>query len=168
MTTLAIGQDISFLESPKETGSSQALKDLIDFKRKLFLDEVSPSVLHSKHFILKEELAEMFDECSTDDWDGYGALPLKKEALFEAERFIDALPIWLTSPELAPEPNGDIGFQWSFGKHKILAISFSGENVITFASILGSQKRTRYGTEIFNDSIPKEIIKLLGQIRSSV
>ncbi len=115
---------------------------------------------------LVHELHETFRECSTRNWDGYDASPLNKSAVREAERFIRIMPMSMPDPEIVPEPLGDIGFQWSFGDNRILTVSFNGSNTITYASILGSPERTRFGSEYFTDSIPEEVVEAIGKIRS--
>ncbi len=56
---------------------------------------------------------ETYQECSEEGWDGYGARPVTQETYDEAVRFLGALPSWLPTPEIVPEPDGDIGFEWN-------------------------------------------------------
>ena len=115
---------------------------------------------------LIQELREIFSECSIENWDGYGALPIQEQAVLEAERFIAVMPAFMSDLEIVPEPGGDIGFQWSFGENRILTVSFAGTNIITYAAILGSSERTKFGKEKFNDSIPQEISQGIEEISS--
>ena len=85
---------------------------------------------------LIQELHEVFNECSIENWDGYGALPIQEKAVLEAERFFAVMPAFIPDPEIAPEPGGDIGLQWSFGENRILTVSFEGRDIITYAAIL--------------------------------
>ena len=96
---------------------------------------------------LIQELHEVFNECSIENWDGYGALPIQEKAVLEAERFIAVMPAFMPDPEIAPEPSGDIGLQCSFGENRILTVSFEGRDIITYAAILGSSERTKCGKE---------------------
>ena len=113
---------------------------------------------------LIQELREIFSECSIENWDGYGALPIQEQAVLEAERFIAVMPAFMSDLEIVPEPGGDIGFQWSFGENRILTVSFAGTNIITYAAILGSSERTKCGKEKFNDSMPQEISQGIEEI----
>lgn len=115
---------------------------------------------------LIQDLRETFGECSIEDWDGYGALPIQEQAVLEAERFIGVMPAFMPDPEIAPEPSGDIGLQWSFGENRILTVSFEGRDIITYAAILGSSERTKCGKEKFNNSIPQVILKGIEEISS--
>ena len=109
------------------------------------------------------ELDETYRDCCKEDWDGYGALPVSQEAYHEAIRFLRAWPLPLPVPELGPEPEGDIGFEWNFGKNKVLAVSVHGTNFITYAGLLGAGNKT-HGTEAFDGAIPQEIINKILRI----
>ena len=114
--------------------------------------------------IALSELDEIYRECSKEDWDGYGALPVSREAYHEAIRFLKAwCRLALPVPELGPEPEGDIGFEWNFGKNKVFAISVHGINSITYAGLLGAGNKTR-GSEAFDGAIPQEIINKILRI----
>ncbi|MEW8509139.1 MAG: hypothetical protein AB2598_20855 [Candidatus Thiodiazotropha sp.] len=161
---LAINGRFTFMDRSENTGASEASNALARFGEKLS-GELSSSVTWGRSSDLTQELLEIYGDCSTSNWDGYDALPITRKAVLEAKRFISAMPIWMPTPEIVPEPNGDVGFQWSFGKDRILTVSFSGNNIVTYASILGSPERKKYGSEIFNDSIPEEVIEGVGKIR---
>ncbi len=93
-------------------------------------------------------------------------LSIKKKAAQEAARFAARMPVLLPRPEVVPEPSGDIGFQWSFGENRMLTVSFEGNNTVTYACILGSCQRTKFGREIFNDRIPQEVVQGIEEIRT--
>ena len=52
------------------------------------------------------------NECSEPGWDGVGALPLHRLAIFKAVALIRVLPEGLPLPEFAPEPDGSISVDW--------------------------------------------------------
>ena len=145
------------------SNSSKEEFQLTQIKNKI--DEVSTKSVTGERSQLIQEFNEMLHECSIEDWDGYGALPLTLQAVKEAARFIDLLPIEVPDPDTAALPNGDVGFQWTFGRDRILTISFSGGNILLYASILGSPDRTKNGSEIFDDCIPKEVFEAIAEIR---
>ena len=110
------------------------------------------------------ELAELYRECSKEDWDGYGALPISREVYSEAIRFLRAWwRLSLPVPEIGPEPEGDIGFEWNFGKNKVFVASVHGTNFITYAGLLGAGNKT-HGTEAFDGAIPQEVINKILRI----
>src|SRR5215813_11462595 len=54
-----------------------------------------------------------WDEYKTADWDGFGALAISDETIAAAREFYTMLPV-LTDVEIAPGPDGTIGFEWIF------------------------------------------------------
>jgi len=162
MTAIAIHDRPTSLTRSFSTGSSEASQNL----QKLYEDtvvslrkSVTWNYLGGVIVILKET----YQECSEDGWDGYGALSITQETYDEAVRFLNALPSWLPTPEIVPEPNGDIGFEWTFGKNRTLVASVDGTNRITYAGLLGTGNKS-HGTEVFDGSIPQTIISHISRI----
>jgi len=108
-------------------------------------------------------LGTTYQECSEAGWDGYDALPITQETYDESVRFLNAFPSWLPTPEIVPEPSGDIGFEWNFGKNRIIAVSIDGTNCITYAGLLGAGNKA-HGTEIFDGSIPQTLVSHISRI----
>ncbi len=108
-------------------------------------------------------LHEIYHECAEENWDGYGASPIAEAAYDEAVRFLTALPSWLPAPEIVPEPSGEIGFEWNFGKNQVFVASVNGTNLITYAGLLGKGNKA-HGTEVFDGSIPQTLIDHISRI----
>lgn len=89
--------------------------------------------------MLKNELDEIYNECSGENWDGFGANPVKNETYKEARNFISLIPLKYMSPKIIPEPNGDIAFEWFVDSNNVLVISFEGKNTITYVCALNGQ-----------------------------
>ena len=162
MTVIAIHDRSRFLSNSYNTGSSEVSRKL----QKLF--EVTVASLRKSdtwNYLgnTREALKETYQECCEENWDGYGALPISQAAYYEAVRFLVALPSWLPTPEIVPEPEGDIGFEWSYGKNRILAASVNGTNRITYAGLLGTGNKA-YGTEVFDGSIPQTLVEHISRI----
>ena len=104
-----------------------------------------------------DAVIQTYEECCEENWDGYGSLAVSPAVLFEAIRFICALPQRLPSPEIVPEPTGDIGFEWNYGKNQIFVTSVSGTKLIDYAGIFGADEKTHV-TELFDGSIPQVLI----------
>ena len=101
-------------------------------------------------------LVEVFKDCSKPDWDAHGALPVSSEAVLEALSFIRQLPIGIQAPDVSPEPDGEVGLEWSDGHARSLVISFSGDGRISYAALLGGDRRI-HGSERFLGTIPQGI-----------
>ena len=109
---------------------------------------------------LHQRLDEVFEECSQEGWDGYDAIPISEAAYHEAKKLIERIPVTIIPmPELIPEPNGEIAFEWYRGSRKIFVASVSGKNEIIYAGLFGINKT--HGTEFFGDNLPFTILNNL-------
>jgi len=105
---------------------------------------------------LREELEEISQECSREDWDNYGATPINPIAVEEAWKILEHMPHFLGLPEVAPEPHGGIGFEWRKGANRVLVLSVVGQHTISFAAIY--EGGNIHGTEYFEESLPSPIL----------
>src|SRR5438552_16496412 len=112
------------------------------------------------------ELLATYHECSYENWDGEGALPISTRALQKAVRFLTALPLTIQTPEVIPEPMGSIGFEWRGEKNVVLVASVHGTQKITYAGVFGPGV-TVHGSEDFDDSIPGAIVSSLQRLRDT-
>ncbi|MBI3902920.1 MAG: hypothetical protein HY306_08295 [Nitrosomonadales bacterium] len=106
-----------------------------------------------------EDLHGIATECSFNDWDGYGAQPVGRETIQQAERFLNALPLEMVAPSVGAEPDGQITFEWYQSPRRILSVSVSPEGDLHYAALLGYRKA--YGTEPFFGEIPADILRLV-------
>jgi hypothetical protein len=109
-----------------------------------------------------QSLDELCKECSEEGWDGYDALPIDGDVCDEAKRLIRGLPINLPMPEIIPEPNGEIGLEWSRGNRLVFVASVSGKNEIVYAGLFGMNKT--HGIEYLGDTLPSVIIENLRRL----
>jgi hypothetical protein len=58
-------------------------------------------------------LSELLDLSS--NWDGYGALPVSDEAMANSKGVLLRLLRYAPAPDIAPNPNGTISFEWASG-----------------------------------------------------
>ena len=57
---------------------------------------------------LERELADILQECSSPDWNGYDAQPIERKSIEHICAFLAMLPDNISYPELCAEPNGDL------------------------------------------------------------
>ncbi len=109
-------------------------------------------------------LMEVYNECSVDNWDGYGALPVSVDVLLEAKRLIDLLPSNMTfpMPSVTAEPNGEIALEWYKGNRLIFVVSVTDHNEIIYAGLFGTNKI--HGIEYFGSSLPHVIVSNLKRL----
>jgi hypothetical protein len=96
-------------------------------------------------------------------WDGYGALPISLDAKFEAQRLVDLLPVWLSRPDVVPDPDGEIGLSWDFGPGRVFTVSVSSTGILSYAGLLGDGVK-RHGVEWFRSDVPKTIIEAIEEL----
>jgi len=119
--------------------------------------QVKSNVVDINKQPLLNELFQIYQECSVNNWDGYDAQPISNEAYLEAEKLIRLLPPNIKKPEFIPEPTGEIAFEWYQGKRFIFVISVGGNNLITYAGLFGNTSKI-HGTEYFGAKLPNIII----------
>ena len=49
--------------------------------------------------LIREELADVWDECRVPDWDGYNGFPVSWDAYNNAKRFLLALPLGVSATQ---------------------------------------------------------------------
>lgn len=107
---------------------------------------------------LERELADILQECSVADWDGYDAKPVDRTSVQHVCQFLEKLPADISYPELAPEPTGDLTMVWrKKGYHLIIGIDSAKQ--IAWGGT--SPKGHVYGDAKFDSEIPEELIDLL-------
>ncbi|MDP2168140.1 MAG: hypothetical protein Q8J64_07405 [Thermodesulfovibrionales bacterium] len=113
---------------------------------------------------MRDSLREIREECSREDWDGYGAHAITMNAYEEAMKIIDLMPSSIPAPALVAEPTGEIGFEWRRGKGQVFVISVGGKHRITYAGIFSGNKV--HGSEYLEDNLPFAIRQHLRRLYS--
>jgi hypothetical protein len=147
---------------PTDRGASDDAQALNSFFEKI-IEDCSPSAIVGANESL-QELYNLWEECSWENWDGYGAQPVDLNSFNEAERFIRALPTTVREPEVAVDPDGEISLEWHIEPRKVFSVSIGKRNEITYAGLYGLNKT--YGREYFDDEIPKAIFDNLDRLFS--
>lgn len=109
------------------------------------------------------EIYEVYKECAEENWDGYDAVQISRKAYLEAMKLAELLPDNLPSPEVLPEPNGEIAFEWYRGKRFVFVASVGGEEVINYAGLFGTKSK-EYGTEFFGNQFPKKLAEKIERL----
>ncbi len=110
-----------------------------------------------------EELADIWEECKTFNWDGYSADPVQASTLSYAYAFIQALPLGFPLPSIGAEADGHLTLEWYRCSHWLLSISISPDSVLYYAALFGNSDV--HGSEpFFGDNIPKSILDLIQRV----
>ena len=109
-----------------------------------------------------EELLKVAGQCSSPNWDGYGAAPVSHETIRQARRFLEVLPLGTPAPSVGAEPDGHITFEWYKSARRVLSVSISPEGDLHYAALFGLSKT--YGTEPFFGEMPQAILNLVYRV----
>ena len=110
----------------------------------------------------RSALQDVYEECRSDNWDGYGARGVGRRAYREAARFCALLPASVPPPEVAADPDGEITFEWHAGQRKAFSVSVGSKSQLTYAGFFGENKV--HGVEHFGDEFPEAILGSLHRL----
>ena len=114
--------------------------------------------------VIREELADVWEECCEPNWDGYNAQPVIRYTYHNAQRFLLSFPFGIPTPSVGAEPDGHITLEWHHSRRRTLSVSISPDDELHYAALLGPG--TCCGTEPFFGEIPRFILDLIGRVYS--
>ena len=105
---------------------------------------------------LFDELFDVYNECSTENWDGYDAAAIEVDVFEQACRFIISLPIAIPLPDIAPDPDGEISFEWYINQRYVFSVSINSNGRLSYAGLFGPERAC--GTAYFQDQLPQSVL----------
>jgi hypothetical protein len=90
-------------------------------------------------------------------------LAISESVYKDAKKFLNMLPMWISSPEVVPEPDGDIGLEWRGNDDGVFVASLDGKGNVSYAGLIGRRVNIN-GIEAFYDSIPAVITKTIKRL----
>lgn len=110
---------------------------------------------------LREELAEVWGECQSPNWDGFRGLPISRETLRQVYFLLEELPSNVPAPGLSAHPDGAIALEWYCSKNRQILLSvIDGE--IHYAAKLGANRH--HGSFTIVNGWPKSLLSLISKI----
>jgi hypothetical protein len=104
-----------------------------------------------------ENLADIKRQCSKPKWDGYNAEPISAETLARLVAFLRAMPENIPTPDLVPEPDGEVSVEWQVSPRRFFSVSVGPHARLAYAGMLGATRW--HGVEFFYGGLPQEIIR---------
>jgi hypothetical protein len=108
------------------------------------------------------QLNEVFEECSSEGWDGERAKAISIEVLRCTKRFLSSFPLGMEAPEVGAEPDGAITLEWYQSPNKVISISINPDGWMYYASLIGTSKR--HGADYSLMGISDDLLYLISQI----
>jgi hypothetical protein len=135
-----------------DTGSSDTANLIDSLAKESLFYNVSPRT-ESLASGIEQILAESENRgITTDEW-----TPVDKNTATAALAFSFLLPRWLPTPEIAPEADGEISFDWLGPSGRIFSVSIDAKGRLAYAGSFGQESKV-HGIEQLSNVCPTEII----------
>lgn len=109
-----------------------------------------------------QALDELLIEASETGWDGYGAAPVHPVTVAQAATFLRLLPTRVTAPHISASPSGEVSFNWSTSRTRVMSVAVSATGRLTFAALVGDSRN--FGSEPLSDELPQSIALALQKV----
>lgn len=86
------------------------------------------------------KLNDVFVEAKERDWDGDNAEPVSDSTYFSAIKLLSVLPLTLPAPEISPDNDGFIEFEW-YKDGKSFSLYATDTNLVLYAGFYGKEDR---------------------------
>lgn len=108
------------------------------------------------------QLYDIFDQCSSEGWDGYQAVPVARDTFDYASFILACLSPNIPFPEIGADPDGHLNFEWYKDPRHLVSVSISPEGKLYYAALIGEKKV--HGTEHFSGEISKRIRDIIHEV----
>lgn len=105
-----------------------------------------------------DELGTIWDECNRQDWDGHGAVPVSFATYRKAVDLLEALPADLPIPEVVPENDGELAFEWRDERGQALSVSLAPNGRLTVLYMPDRMRTTLFWSK---PELPNTLLKLI-------
>jgi len=109
-----------------------------------------------------QQLDEIFEECSSEGWDGERAKPISGEVLQCAKTFLKSFPLGVEAPEVGAEPDGAITLEWYRSSNRVISISINPGGWLYYAAIIGTSRR--HGMDFALFDVSEDLLGLISQV----
>jgi len=161
-TACAVTNSSGILVLPRNSGVSEGALRLEEGFRDLPKDYDHTLTIGQHYRKALGELAKAVQECSADDWDGYGARAISGTSCDNAVRFSRMLPADVPLPEVDVDPDGEVTFEWYVGPRQVFSVTIGSNDELVYAGLFGSNKT--HGTEHLGDELPETVLKNIRRV----
>lgn len=109
------------------------------------------------------EFNNTFVECGFENWDGYGAMPLRAEIRPRAQSFFKKCLEYFPAPFCGATPSGMLMLEWVLAQDRRFMVTISEKDKISYAGLFGEGETVK-GTQSYIQDIPGEISRNLNRL----
>lgn len=114
----------------------------------------------------QDALLEAYHAAQIEGWDREGAARVEPSTYYFADEFLRLLPTTsLPNLEIAADRDGEILFEWDFGRRRVFSVSVGRDGTLSFAGLFGYAKI--HGTEHLGELLPSAISDSLQRLITS-
>ena len=111
---------------------------------------------------ISRELEKIFEECSSDGWDGERAKPVSKEVLRHAAAFLESFPSGIELPDIGAEPDGSVSLEWYRSAERVISVSVNPGGEIFYAAIVDGRKI--HGRDSGSFGVSDDLLTLISRV----
>jgi hypothetical protein len=126
--------------------------------------ESSGNFITSARRALLSELTSACERARNPSWDGNEATPVAYLTYYYSVRFIEQLPQDLPRPEISPDNDGYIEFEW-YNHGKTFSFYVTPSDVVLYAAYFSRNDRFS-GRFTLNDEIPAHLLQRIREVYS--
>jgi hypothetical protein len=156
------GSQVSFSPEIKTQAESDVARMIDQSSRDLILEFKKSETVGGVYSQFATEFESVVEECTVENWDGYGAVSLSPDAISAATRFAEVIPLGLSKPSVGAEPDGNMTFEWYVSPDKTLSVSIDRVANLHYSALLGTDQH--YGTVSFVGVLPAAVLELIYQV----
>jgi len=114
-----------------------------------------PSAMSSFKGEALQALLSAYSKAQFTNWDGDGGAAVAETTLQFAMQLLALLPSRIPQPEIYPEPDGEIAFEWDNGRRRVFSISVGRDGTLTYAGLMGGNRMN--GIDYLTNRLPVAI-----------
>ena len=159
MTTVCNIKNENFLAVYPNRGVSDEAKklvELVETEKEMQQEIFGGFTIGERGYRVNLALIDASIECSSNNWDGYGAKAVDLDSYLAAQKFWSMLPTTVPIPEISVDPDGEFIFEWYNGPRKVFSVIVERSHQLTYAGLFGDSKV--YGNEYFEHELPLTIL----------
>ncbi len=117
----------------------------------------------SPHSAAYNRLTDIYYQCREPNRAGQNETSISDTVVGLAEQFIRCLPGYIQMPEISPEPDGSLYFEWFQQPRRIMSVSIDAQGLVSWSVLYGREDPR--GSFIFTgNDIPEIVLCLIKKV----